>query len=140
MCSSVRLLDSVHSAVLARRYGRNIHNDDKSEKKTIEYSSMENLMWIAYAQRPITEEEIVTAVAIEKNIEDLGTFRSIRPTAETLLAACTNLVTIDGNRCVRFVHFSVQEFLLSGRLGIVHRLEVLLYLTGKRDKTGGGTN
>ena len=83
------------------------------------------LMWIAYAQRPLTEEEIVTAVAIEKNIVDLGTFRSMLPTAETLLAACINLVTIDGNRRVRFVHFSVQEFLLSGRSEIVHRLEVL---------------
>ena len=77
------------------------------------------LMWIAYARRPLSIDELAYAISIEidtKNLEDL---ESSTPPEEFILDACANLISVDttywGARYIRFVHFSVQEFLTSHR-------------------------
>lgn len=83
------------------------------------------LMWISYAQRPLRLEELLFAVAMETNAKSDEELRSMVPTMKTLVDVCTPLITLvdatgvdaPGNRyfdetTVRFVHFSVQEFLL----------------------------
>ena len=77
------------------------------------------LMWIAYARRPLSINELAYAISIEidtKNLEDL---KSSTPPEEFILDACANLISVDttywGARYIRFVHFSVQEFLTSHR-------------------------
>lgn len=70
------------------------------------------LLWIAYAQRPLSLRELTAAVAIESDTTSLKAFLPMMPTIETVVDVCSNLISVD-NRTVRFVHFSVQEYILS---------------------------
>ncbi|KAF8424851.1 ankyrin repeat-containing domain protein [Tirmania nivea] len=93
------------------------------------------LMWIAFAQRPLGINELTTAAAMDQRYGALlqehaivhvepNELLSRRPTPETILAACANLIMIDTENFVRFVHFSVQEFLLGGRSPVVAGLKL----------------
>ena len=74
------------------------------------------LICIAYARSPLPISILAYAVSIEYDTESMDTLKSSIPTENAILNACSNLVSIDRNtREVRFVHFSVQEFLISGR-------------------------
>lgn len=70
------------------------------------------LLWIAFARKSITADELRAAVAIEIDTRDVHDFLSMIPTIDTVLDACSNLIVDDG-RSIRFVHFSVEEYILS---------------------------
>ena len=77
------------------------------------------LMWIAYARRPLSINELAYAISIEIDTKTLEDLESSTPPEEFILDACANLISVDttywGARYIRFVHFSVQEFLTSHR-------------------------
>ena len=75
------------------------------------------LIWIVYARRPLSIDELACVVSIETDTENLEDLKSSIPTEESILDACANLISVDQskNRYVRFVHFSVQEFFTSHR-------------------------
>ena len=76
------------------------------------------LMWILYAKRPLLLGELIYAVAMEYDTKSTTKLESIVPKTETVVAVCANLIAVDANdeyyldSTVRFVHFSVHEFLL----------------------------
>ena len=78
------------------------------------------IIWIVYARRPLSIDELALFISIETDTEDLEDLRSSIPTEESILDACANLISVDQSRSrdrryVRFVHFSVQEFFTSHR-------------------------
>ena len=79
------------------------------------------LIWIAYMRSPLQIDDLAYAISIELDTRSLEDLESSIPTKEYILDACANLVSVDkennsdGGRYVRFVHFSVQEFLTSER-------------------------
>ena len=70
------------------------------------------LIWTAYAQRPLSIDDLAYAFSIQTGPNGL---ESSIPREESILDACANLVSVDQsrNRYVRFIHFSLQEFLTS---------------------------
>ena len=110
------------------------------------------LIWTAYAREPLPIKDLAYAVSIELDTTPKDLESSI-PTEEFILEACANLIAVDqdqdwrGRRYVRFVHFSVQEFLTSHRSTLnigceaAHReiaLTCMIYLT-RFPKHGGST-
>ena len=74
------------------------------------------LIWIAYAREPLLVDDLACAISIEIHTTSLEDLESSIPTKESILDACANLVSIDQHSAhIRFVHFSVQEFLTSHR-------------------------
>ena len=75
------------------------------------------LIWTAYARRPLSIADLAYAISIEMGTRDLRDLESSVPSEEFILDACANLVSVDqsNDRIIRFVHFSVQEFLTSDR-------------------------
>ena len=74
------------------------------------------LVWIAYARKPLSIRDLAFAISIEMDTKSLEDLKSSTPTEKAILNACANLVSVDqGEKRVRFVHFSVQEFLTSHR-------------------------
>ena len=75
------------------------------------------LLWTAYARRPLSIDELACAISVEIDTKDLEDLTSSNPAEDYIVDACANLVSIEraGRRMVRFVHFSVQEFLTSHR-------------------------
>ena len=72
------------------------------------------LICIAYSRSPIPVGLLRYAVAVEEDIENLEALESSLPTETVIVDSCANLITIDENsRQVRFIHFSVQEYLTS---------------------------
>ncbi|KAI9708311.1 MAG: hypothetical protein M1820_004015 [Bogoriella megaspora] len=68
-----------------------------------------SLMWICHA-RPLTVPELSEVLAVE--IGQKTTRPRHRPPAKVILQCCQGLVTIDdGSSTVRFVHYTVQEYL-----------------------------
>ena len=55
------------------------------------------------------------AVSVEDESESLEAFKSSLPTETTILDVCANLISIDNEQVVSFVHFSVQEFFTSNQ-------------------------
>lgn len=93
-------------------------------------------MWIAYAKRPLTLEALRDAVAMEANIEDVKMLTSKIPPVELILDACSNLVMLDSTnleygsyiswrQTIRFVHFSVQEYILNDSIDDCSTLSIL---------------
>ena len=74
------------------------------------------LVWIAYARRPLIIDELAYAISVGTDLKGLEDLACSIPPEEYILDACPNLVSIDqSGKSVRFVHFSVQEFLTSQR-------------------------
>ena len=105
------------------------------------------LIWTAYSRRPIPIDILAYAVSIEGDTESLEALRSSVPTEKTILNACANLIYIGGNdtkgnfgysdpkrnhRYVRFVHFSVKEFLTSNSSKVIETLR-MRYETAHRE-------
>ncbi|KAF7365839.1 ANK-REP-REGION domain-containing protein [Mycena venus] len=68
------------------------------------------ITWIANAKRPLTVEEIQTALAIEPDARQLDKDNLMN--IELILAACAGLVIVDEQRSVvRLVHYTTQEYL-----------------------------
>ena len=79
------------------------------------------LICVAYSRSPIPVSLLRYAVSVEEDYESLEDLENSIPTDEVILDTCANLVSIDMNTSVpvvRFVHFSVQEFLTSHQSSI----------------------
>ena len=89
-------------------------NDKPRPKREL---ARRTLIWTTYAQRPLPINDLAYAISIEIDTESLEDLESSIPTEEFILDACANLISVDQSkkRYVRFVHFSVQEFLISQR-------------------------
>ena len=90
--------------------------DSISQKPEGQYALARRvLICVAYSRSPIPITLLRYAVSVDEDSESLEALESSIPTEKTIVNACANLVTIVKNtrrvRLVRFVHFSVQEFL-----------------------------
>lgn len=98
-------------------YERILADIEKKPKSDRELAN-KVLMWLAYAQRPLGIGELSQAVAMESDMESLEDVEdAVVNEFETLANVCGNLVTIDfvyhyPNSTIRFVHYTVQEFLV----------------------------
>jgi len=67
-------------------------------------------MWISHAERPLRENELCRALAIELGSRDFNT--DDIPSIETLIGCCPGLITVDKkSSTVRLVHFTLKEYL-----------------------------
>ncbi|KAL0632593.1 hypothetical protein Q9L58_008524 [Maublancomyces gigas] len=66
------------------------------------------LMWVVCAKRPLSLEELILAVAIEKDLEMTADMKEYE--GEAVIGACANLITVE-NGVVTPVHYTVLEFL-----------------------------
>ena len=75
------------------------------------------ITWIAYARRPLPIDTLAYAISIGMDTKSLEDLKPSIPTEDSIISDCANLVSVDrhGARFVRFVHFSLQEFLTSHR-------------------------
>ena len=83
------------------------------------------LIYIAHSRSPVSIDVLTHLVSIEKDTGNLKALESSTPTEKILLDTCVNLISIDNNsKYVRFVHFSVQEFLTSHRSAVIKTLHM----------------
>ena len=81
----------------------------KKKPMTLQSLARKCLMWVFYAQRPLSMTELQVAVAIERPPSKTATAKY---SAEAILGSCSNLLMeIDG--FVRPIHYSVREFFTS---------------------------
>ena len=74
------------------------------------------LICTAYSRSPLPISILAYIVSVKNDTKSLEALESSIPTETSILSACSNLVSVDRRtREVRFVHFSVQEFLTSDR-------------------------
>ena len=73
------------------------------------------LIWTAYARRPLQIDELAYILAIEMDTKSQEDLEPSIPTKEIILDACSNLISVDQDRVVRFAQFSAQEFVTSHR-------------------------
>ena len=74
------------------------------------------LIWTAYAREPLPIDDLAQIISIEGDTKSLEDLKASIPTEKDILNACGNLISVDRSprrsvRFVRFIHFSVQEFL-----------------------------
>jgi len=68
------------------------------------------LMWVSYAERPLGEDELCHALAIELGSRDFNADNI--PSMKTLISCCQGLITVDKEAStVRLVHFTLKEYL-----------------------------
>lgn len=99
-------LDDVYSAMIGR-----IGNGVEANREL----GMQVLSWIALARRELTVPELCEAIAAssaDPNKDDATFDRDDLIDEEEILAYCEGLVTMDDSGKVRFIHKSLQEFLL----------------------------
>ena len=71
--------------------------------------AMEVLMWIVYAERPLTSTELLHVLAVEIDAKEFD--KDNIPDLEDTISACCGLVTIEAeSELVRLVHYTAQEF------------------------------
>ncbi|KAF3310099.1 hypothetical protein TWF173_010109 [Orbilia oligospora] len=67
------------------------------------------LLWIVFARRPLTTEELRHALAVKAGTSSLDT-RGLY-TAKDIVSSCAGLATIDGESgIIRLVHYTTQEY------------------------------
>jgi len=67
---------------------------------------MDVLMWITHSRRPLREDEICHAIAIQIGSDDLNP--GDIPTISTLPGCCQGLATIDkGTSTIRLIHYTI---------------------------------
>ncbi|KAI1657870.1 hypothetical protein F4813DRAFT_389137 [Daldinia decipiens] len=71
------------------------------------------LQWVACAQRPLREEEILQILAVEPGKSD---FTKGRKVFRDICKACGPIIEVHGG-FIRFVHFSAKEYLLHEQSG-----------------------
>jgi len=68
------------------------------------------LMWISHAERPLKEDELCQALAVELGSTDFD--EDNVPSVSTLVGCCQGLITVDKEgSTVRLIHFTLQEHL-----------------------------
>ncbi|KAI5841806.1 ankyrin repeat-containing domain protein [Morchella snyderi] len=110
-------------ATMDETYTRCLASIEKKSKSEIELAK-KIFMWLTYAQRPMRLGELSQAVAMELDMETPEDIEdSIVNDLELLVTVCGGLVTVDimhrmyTHSTVRFVHFTVQEFLVGQKSG-----------------------
>jgi len=84
----------------------------KAQEKDRARLGMEALMWIAYAERPLTPDELCQALGVEIGSADLDNDNA--PSIRTILNCTLGLATVDSSSSkVRLVHFTLQEHILA---------------------------
>ena len=77
------------------------------------------LMWISYAERPLTADELCHALAIELGSRDFN--HDNIPSIATLMGCCQGLISVDKEKTtVRLIHFTLKEY-FSARPDIFNR-------------------
>ena len=67
------------------------------------------LSWITYAQRPMTTRELVHALAVEHNDEELDETNILH--IGDVISVCAGLVAVDEeSNVIRLVHYTAQEY------------------------------
>ncbi|KAL8938890.1 MAG: hypothetical protein Q9216_003654 [Gyalolechia sp. 2 TL-2023] len=70
------------------------------------------MMWITYAKRPLTVDELGDALAITTRKDSTIVNADFRPPQEVLTYACLGMVVVDKeSRVVRLAHYSIYEYL-----------------------------
>jgi len=73
---------------------------------------MDALMWISHAERPLTEEELCQALAIDPGSTTFDADNV--PSISTVVGSCQGLITVDKEAStVRLTHFTLKEYLSS---------------------------
>jgi len=68
------------------------------------------LMWISHAERPLRQNDLCRALAIELGSRDFNADNI--PSIKTLIGCCQGLITVDKkSSTVRLVHFTLKEYL-----------------------------
>jgi len=68
------------------------------------------LMWISYAERPLSPDELCHALAIELGSTDFNADNI--PSITTLMGCCQGLITVDKKSSkVRLIHYTLPEYL-----------------------------
>ena len=84
----------------------------KAQKGNKSILGLKVLMWVLYSEQPLKAEELRHALGVELESTDLD--HENIPALQTLLASSLGLVTVEASSStVRFVHFTLQEHLLS---------------------------
>lgn len=82
----------------------------KQQPKDSADQAVRTLRWIHLAERPLSVEELLHALATEKGHSDLD--RDNFPGRKTFLACCLGLAIVDDETStVRLVHYSLEEYL-----------------------------
>jgi len=80
---------------------------------------MDALMWISHAERPLIEEELCQALAVELGSTDFNADNA--PSISTVVGCCQGLITLDKERStVRLINVALKEY-LSTNPGIFSR-------------------
>ncbi|GAW25117.1 putative ankyrin repeat protein [Rosellinia necatrix] len=66
------------------------------------------LTWVAFAERPLTTEQLQHALAVEDGEPELG--EDNFPEIAVMVSVCAGLVTVDERNIVRLVHYTTQEY------------------------------
>lgn len=94
--------------VYAERFAKLSNRSSVAEKQAATIVS-----WIFRAKRPLLVRELQQALAT--SIADTSLGSRVYPTASIMVERCLGLIDIEDERSVvRFIHFSVQEFLQEG--------------------------
>ena len=95
---------------LPEMYGRSLDAIDQMPPKHTQIA-YRILQWILFALRPLSLDELCTAVGVEPGVSNI---RQLQKSENMLLQLCKSLVEIDQlSRTVRLVHASVRDYLLS---------------------------
>ncbi|KAI0387921.1 hypothetical protein F5Y04DRAFT_274777 [Hypomontagnella monticulosa] len=98
---------------LDEAYGRLLARIKSKLTPTLRTTVRTILQWVACAQRPLREEEILQILAIEPGKPD---FTKGRKEYRDICKACGPIIEINEST-VRFVHFSAKEYLLHEQSG-----------------------
>jgi len=101
-----KALDSDYAETMKR-----IENSDPDRRELAKRTSM----WIVYAQRPLTVDEVQHALAIELGESDLD--RDNLDDVEEIVSVCAGLVIVNRQN-LRLVHYTTQEYF--SRTGLDH--------------------
>ena len=84
------------------------------------------LIWTAYARSPLPIDTFTSAISIERDTKSKKDLESSIQTEKNILNVCANLISVDRNppQYVRFVHFSIQEFLTSHQSKYIETLSM----------------
>lgn len=85
-----------------------------SQNKEYRMIARQALLWITYAERPLTTDELIHALAVERSTRSFVKDNMAR--IEDVASVCAGLVAIDDRSgIVRLVHHTAYEYFLGAR-------------------------